>query len=137
MTNFTNKIEHKFWKIATVALISLGIISCGISSQAETWWNKYSSYYDGEVARMINQTKQPLVISNYSVRLATLGYMLRPDVQVLFIEEPEVPKVPKGFTDIFVFRPPWSLISGLEIQENSQLELVHNPGELWILTRSK
>ena len=137
LTNFTNKMEHNFWQIVTVTLISLGIISCGISSQAETWWNKYSSYYDGEVARMINQTKKPLVISNYSVRLATLGYMLRPDVQVLFIEEPEVPKVPKGFTDIFVFRPPWSLISGLEIQENSQLELVHNPGELWILTRSK
>ena len=53
LTKFTNKIEHKFWQIATVLLISLGIISCGISSQAETWWNKYSSYYDGEVARII------------------------------------------------------------------------------------
>ncbi|MDT9342217.1 glycosyltransferase family 39 protein [Trichodesmium erythraeum 21-75] len=137
LTNFTNKIEHKFWKIATVALISLGIISCGISSQAETWWNKYSSYYDGEVARIINQTNKPLIISNYSVRLATLGYMLRPDVEVLFIEEPKVPTVPKGFTDVFVFRPPWSLISGLEIQENSRMELVYNPGELWILNQSK
>ena len=137
LTKFTNKIEHKFWQIATVLLISLGIISCGISSQAETWWNKYSSYYDGEVARIINQTKKPLVISNYSTRLATLGYMLRPDVQVLFIKGSEVPKVPEGFTDIFVFRPQWSLISGLEIQENSQLELVYNPGELWILTQSK
>ncbi len=39
--------------------------------------------------------------------------------------------------DIFVFRPKWSLISGLETQENSQLELVHNRGELWILTKSK
>ena len=63
--------------------------------------------------------------------------MLRPDVQVLFIKGSEVPKVPEGFTDIFVFRPQWSLISGLEIQENSQLELVYNPGELWILTQSK
>ncbi len=133
LTNFTNQIQHKFWQVVTVALISLGIISCGISSQAETWWNKYSSYYDPQVARIINQTSQPLVISNYSARLATLGYMLRPDVKVLFIEVPEVPKVPEGFTDIFVFRPEWSLISGLETQENSQLELVHNRGELWIL----
>ncbi len=133
LTNLTNKIEHKFWQIVTVTLISLGIISCGISSQTETWWNKYSSYYDAQVARIINQTNQPLVISNHSARLATLGYMLRPDVKVLFIEEPEVPKVPKDFTDIFVFRPQWSLISGLETQENSQLELVHNPGELWTL----
>ena len=63
--------------------------------------------------------------------------MLRPDVEVLFIEEPKVPTVPKGFTDVFVFRPPWSLISGLEIQENSRMELVYNPGELWILNQSK
>ncbi|MGD1715892.1 glycosyltransferase family 39 protein [Dapis sp. BLCC M172] len=137
LTKFTKQIEHKFWQIVTVIVISLGIISCGISSQAETWWHKYSSYYDPQVARIINQTSQPLIISNHSVRLATLGYMLRPDVKVLFIEEPEVPKVPEGFTDIFVFRPEWSLISGLETQENSQLELVHNFGELWILSKSK
>jgi len=137
LTNLTNKIEHKFWQIVTVTLISLGIISCGISSQAGTWWHKYSSYYDAQVARIINQTTQPLVISNHSARLATLGYMLRPDVKVLLIEEPEIPKVPEGFTDIFVFHPEWSLISGLEIQENCQLELVHNHGELWILTRAK
>ncbi|MEM1171149.1 MAG: glycosyltransferase family 39 protein [Cyanobacteria bacterium P01_H01_bin.35] len=137
LTNLTKEIEHKFWQIVTVTLISLGIISCGISSQAETWWNKYSSYYDPQVARIINQTNQPLVISNHSARLATLGYMLRPDVKVLFVEEPEVPKVPEGFTDIFVFRPEWSLISGLETQENSRLELVHDVGELWILTKSK
>lgn len=133
LSNFNPHIQHKFWQIVTVALISLGIISCGISSQAQTWWNKYSSYYDAQVAEIINQTSQPIVISNHSARLATLAYMLRPDVKILFIEEPEVPKVPKGFTDVFVFRPQWSLISGLEAQENSQLKLVHNHGELWIL----
>ena len=137
LTNLTNQIQHKFWQIVTVAVISLGIISCGISSQSETWWNKYSSYYDGQVARIINQTSQPLVISNHPTRLAILGYMLRPEVKVLFIEEPKVPKIPEGFSDVFVFRPQWSLISGLEKQENSQLELVHNHGELWILTNSK
>ncbi|MDJ0555097.1 MAG: glycosyltransferase family 39 protein [Microcoleaceae cyanobacterium MO_207.B10] len=137
LTKLNNKIEHKFWQIVTVAVVSVGIISCGISSQADTWWHKYSSYYDGEVARIINQTSRPLVISNHSVRLATLGYMLRPDVKILFIEEPEVPKVPPGFSDVFVFRPQWSLISGLETQENSVLELAHNHGELWILGRNK
>ncbi|MGD1809502.1 glycosyltransferase family 39 protein [Dapis sp. BLCC M126] len=137
LSDLTNQIQHKFWQVVTITVISLGIISCGISSQAETWWNKYSSYYDAQVAKIINQTSQPLIISNHSGRLAILGYMLRPDVKILFIEEPEVPKVPKGFSDVFIFRPQWSLISGLEKQENSPLELVHNRGELWILTKSK
>ncbi|GGA25742.1 hypothetical protein [Okeania sp. KiyG1] len=133
LTNFSNQIQYKFWQIVTVTLISVGVISCGISSQAETWWHKYSSYYDPQVAKIINQTNNPLVISNHSLRLASLSYLLNPQVKFQFVEVGDIPEIPDGFSHVFIFRPEWSLISGLETQENSPLELVHNSGELWIL----
>ncbi|NET25716.1 glycosyltransferase family 39 protein [Okeania sp. SIO1I7] len=135
LTNFSNQIQYKFWQIVTVTLISVGVISCGISSQAETWWHKYSSYYDPQVAKIINQTNNPLVISNHSLRLASLSYLLNPQVKFQFVEVGDVPKIPDGFSHVFIFRPEWSLISGLETQENSQLNLVHDFGELWILPK--
>ncbi|NET75640.1 hypothetical protein D5R40_10115 [Okeania hirsuta] len=137
LSNFSNQVQYKLWQIVTVTLISVGVISCGISSQAETWWHKYSSYYDPQVAKIINQTNNPLVISNHSLRLASLSYLLNPQVKFKFVEVGDIPEIPDGFSHVFVFRPEWSLISRLETQENSPLELVHNSGELWILKASE
>ncbi len=139
LTDFTNQLQHKFWQIVTVCLIWAGIISCGISSQAETWWSKYSSYYDPQVAKIINQADHPLVINNHPLRLASLSYLLHPEVKLQFVSEEAdaLPKIPDRFTDIFAFRPEWSLISAIEIQTNSSRELAHDRGELWILARNQ
>ncbi len=135
LTNFTHQFQHKFWQIVTVCLISAGIISCIISSQAETWWHKYSSYYNPQVAKIINQTDRPLVISNHSLRLASLSYLLNPQVkfQLVEAEADALPEIPDNFTDLFIFYPENSLISELETQANSQLKLIHDLGQLWVL----
>jgi len=127
--------EQKLWRIIAVIIISGGVVSCGISSQAETWWNKYSSYYNPPVARIVNQTKQPLVIGSNAIRVTSLSYLLDPKVKLMLVKEPNVPKIPGKFSDVFLFRPAKSLQSGLE-QQRYKLELVHEPGDLWRITRS-
>ncbi len=42
------------WRAVTAALITAGVLSCTVSAQSETWWAKYGSYHQGEVARFIN-----------------------------------------------------------------------------------
>ena len=130
---FSNKITaNKLWRIIAVVLISLGVVSCAISSRAETWWNKYSSYYNPPVARIINQTKQPLVIGSNAIQVTSLSYLLAPKVRLMLVKEPNVPKIPGKFSDVFLFRPAKSLKAGIE-QQNYRLEIAHEPGYLWRL----
>lgn len=127
---FTNKL----WQLIAVVLISGGVVSCAISSQAETWWNKYSSYYNPQVARIINKKNQPLVIASNAIRATSLSYLLNPKVNLMLVKEPNVPKIPGNFSDLFLFRPAKTLKSGIE-KQNYKVELVHEPGDLWVLKK--
>lgn len=125
---------NKLWSIIAVVIISGGVVSCAISSQSETWWNKYSSYYNPPVARIINQKNQPLVIGSNAIRVTSLSYLLKPKVKIMLVKEPNVPKITGKFSDLFLFRPAKTLKSGLE-QQNYKVELVHEPGDLWQLKK--
>lgn len=131
----TNIQQQKFWRIVLVMLISGGILSCTISAQADTWWNKYSSYYNPPVAEIINKTTQPLVISSNPIRLTSLSYMLDPKVRLMLVKEPNVPKIPNDFSDVFLFRPAKTLKSGFEREKIYRVDSIHKAGDLWRLNR--
>ena len=83
-SKFSNKFENfqqqKFWKIVIVALFSVGIISAGISSQADSWWNKGSGWLRAEleIAGTVNQASNPLIISDANIAyIMPLSYHLR------------------------------------------------------------
>ena len=126
--------QQRLWQLVTIALVSCGIISCAISSQADTWWNKYTSYYNPQIAHIINQTTNPLVISGAekASRLTSLSYILEPQVQFLLVSSQNVPKIPECFSDVFLFRPSRELQSELEKQKY-KLQIVHHLGHLWRL----
>lgn len=126
--------QQRLWQMSVIALVSCGILSCAISSQADTWWNKYSSYYNPQIAHIINQATNPLVISGAekASRLTSLSYMLEPQVQFLLINGQNIPKITDGFSDVFLFRPSEELQSNLE-KEQYRLQVVHQLGQLWRL----
>ncbi|HAX78238.1 MAG TPA: hypothetical protein DCY88_21065 [Cyanobacteria bacterium UBA11372] len=74
------KISVKLWRIALVAVISSGVISCAVISQKDVWWTKYSSFNIPDVAKIINQADQPLLIS-YGLLPLDLSYLLSPKVK--------------------------------------------------------
>jgi uncharacterized membrane protein len=129
--------QQKFWRLVMTALFSAGIISCVVSSQAETWWNKYSSYYNPQVAQIINQATHPLVISSQKrvSRITSLSYELEPKVRVLLVDGTEIPNVGNGFSDIFLFRPSGELQIKLEKEYKYKLQVVHKLGSLWRLQK--
>ncbi|WP_199315428.1 glycosyltransferase family 39 protein [Aerosakkonema funiforme] len=101
----SKKFSH-LWRSIALAMLSVGVLSCTISSQAESWWNKYGSYYNPEVARIINQHKSPLVISSgYVPRVLSLSYFLQPEVKIQFIPQANISQIPPGFTEVFLYRP--------------------------------
>lgn len=76
--------QEKFWRLVLVVLVSGSIISCAVSSQATLWYNKDLNVENPTVAKIINQTTQPLLVSDAAVgNLLSLGNLLQPNVKVL------------------------------------------------------
>ena len=129
--------QQKLWQLIAIALFSGGILSCAVSSQAETWWNKYSSYYHPQVAQIINKTTQPLVISSKKrvSRITSLSYELEPKVRLMLVDGTEIPNIIDGFSDVFLFRPSGELQSELEKEQKYSIQVVHKLGHLWRLQK--
>ena len=110
-------------------IATAGICSLIISSQAPTWWNKVLSYDIPEIASKINRLDKPLVISNnHDINIGnsiSLGYLLNPQVKLLFTEKPDVPEIPAGdFSEVLVWNISDSLLEEFKQKNNCNLELV-------------
>ncbi len=99
--------RQKLWQILAIALLSSGVLSCAISSQAETWWNKEWGYHNPKIARIINQAMRPLVISNLSEstlgNVVSLSYLLKTNSRFQLVLNPNIPEIPQQFTDVFIY----------------------------------
>src|SRR6478672_684285 len=131
-------LDRNLGKALMVILLSAGVVSCAVSSQADTWWNKKESDTNPQLARIINQAQQPLVIGSDAGtspgNLFSLSYLLDPKVRLELVTEPEIPKIPQGFSDVFVYDPSETLKSGIEREYNTSLERVDPSGvRLWKL----
>lgn len=105
--------KQKLWQLITVLVVSGGVLSCSISSQAEAWWNKYGDYYNPWIAHFINQTIDPLVISSSNPvdigRVLSLSYLLAPEVKLQLVVDSKIPKIPNNFNSVFLFNSPEAL----------------------------
>jgi uncharacterized membrane protein len=147
-----NPRQQKLWKFVMIALVSSGIISCSLTSSAEGWWNKQYSSCNPQAARIINQASKPLVLSDgngqrFDIPLAnvvSLSYRLDPKVQLQLVVEPNVPKIPGGFSDVFLFAPSETLRARLEQESTGKIKPVQENKKpfrgskvcLWKISRS-
>jgi len=152
--NFQQSKQQQLWKIAIVSLFCAGIISGGVSSQADSWWNKGSGWLRAEleVASTVNQARNPLIISDANIAyIMPLSYRLQPKVKLLIEprcytscyknrelarKKPQPPKIPGGFGELFLYRPSSTLRSAIE-QQNYQIDPAVGNVELnlWKITK--
>ncbi|HIK28815.1 MAG: glycosyltransferase family 39 protein [Oscillatoriaceae bacterium SKW80] len=127
--------QRLVWRVVAIAIFTAGIISCIVSGQAETWWNKYSCYYNIRVAKIINQTPRPLVISSSErvSRLVSLSYKLNPHTNLLLVENGNLPKISEKFSDVFLFRPSGKLLEKIKRDDIYKIQPVYTIGSLWKL----
>jgi uncharacterized membrane protein len=127
--------QRKLWKSITVVIIVSGIVSCAISSDAETWWNKGTS--NPQVARIINQATRPLLISTSDgrslVNVFSLIHVLDPKVRIRVIADSNRLEIPEDSTDVFLINPPELLRQRFE-RGGYRMEPAH-VSELWHLTK--
>ncbi|HEY9635886.1 MAG TPA: glycosyltransferase family 39 protein [Coleofasciculaceae cyanobacterium] len=120
VTKISSQIrQQRLWQFVMAILITSGVISCAISSQAEVWWNKDYNGANLPVARLVNQSPRPLLIGDGQMAdILSLGYHLNPQMQLLLkprcytcnikyqsVDKPYLSKIPDSSSDAFLFHP--------------------------------
>ncbi|MGD1907456.1 MAG: glycosyltransferase family 39 protein [Leptolyngbyaceae cyanobacterium] len=106
--------KPRFATLTFSLLIVLGVLSCGVYSQANTWWNKALSSNYHQVAELINGAEAPLIVTDafsYNpASMISLSYLLEPETQFLLLPRVEesftVKDLPTNVETIFLFNLP-------------------------------
>lgn len=139
------------WKVLTVVLLTGSVLSNAVSSQAETWWTKEWGRENLAIARRIDRAPRPLVVSYLSElclgNILSMCHLLEPKVmlqlvlldpiarsQAQLLDTPTIPKIPSGFSDVFVGGRSQKLSAKLAKMQNSKIELLEKPKtlSLWV-----
>jgi uncharacterized membrane protein len=140
------------WRGAILLIFLLGGVSCWVSSRSETWWTKDPDGANREIARLINQSASPLIVSDgWMGHVISLSIGLNENVKLKieplcyvcsgFDLSRDKPEIPEGFTDVFYFHPGWEPPSYLpaltESSEYGIQSLVSQRGQaaLWKVER--
>lgn len=121
--------RRRIWQTILAVIISGGVVSYGVISQAETWWSKIVSYGNPQVAKIINQASRPLLISdaigiNYG-NIFSLSYLLQPKVRFLLLKNSKINKIPVGYNNIFLLNPSKLLQKEIEKKYKSKAYIVY------------
>jgi uncharacterized membrane protein len=100
-------LSRSIWQAIATLLILGGIISCSLSSQADTWWIKEISQKNPQVAAVLNQANNPLVISTNGCinngNLLSLSYLLEPRVRLRLVDIAPLAEIPQNPGDTFIY----------------------------------
>jgi uncharacterized membrane protein len=142
-TNSVHLRQKQLWTIIVLLLISGGVLSCNLNSQAQVWWNQRPNSHNPKVARIINQASHPLVIGEVLnspprfniLNIISLSYLLDPNVRFQFIKEKTEAEIAKGFSHVFLFSPSDELRAAVESKYRSRGKLVYQDSrhKLWLL----
>ena len=138
-------LRRRVWQLITAGVLSVSLYACIINTQAETAWTKVINYNLPTISRLINASPAPLVIStSYSVNFGSilaLSHQLDPKVKLQLIHgykprSPDaqiIPKIPPGFSDVFVLlNPSETYLKQLEQQQGKKADLLFNDVHLFL-----
>jgi uncharacterized membrane protein len=139
------------WSAALGLIVICGMLSCGQMVMSEVWWNKQYSNCNTKSAQLINQSANPLVISDVNggrffdhplSNILSLSTALKPTVHLQIFAQQNYPAIPVEFSDRFVITPSATLRTHLQKNYSEKFQAVYVASEpyrgsnvcLWKLT---
>lgn len=99
-------LRYPLGRLILVGVLTLGVLSCATSTVAPAWWNKQGGYIP-YVAKVINHTPHPLVISSRDWWILSLAHALRPETNIQILSQTkQAPPLPPGYSDYFLYSIP-------------------------------
>lgn len=145
LTTFSvNLWRQRLWKLVLAILLSGGIVSCVLISQAQGWNDDQASLTNLEVAPIINKTNHPLVISDaHYIYIFPLSYLLdsKVNLQLFTYKKPNyiesklnVLGTIDHFKEVFIYLPSKNLLDIFEKNYNFNLKLIvkGSKGKKWL-----
>jgi uncharacterized membrane protein len=133
-------VSKTIWRAALVVLLSASLLACLESAQAKVWWTKSlpKSHYFPAVAEIINQTADPLIITDDDpIHLLSFTYLLAPETRLRPVLHPRQLPREQDLQDAFLFVPSDTLRQQLEQYGGYQAMPVYGDARepyLWQLT---
>ncbi|MEG4024559.1 glycosyltransferase family 39 protein [Microcoleus sp. S13C4] len=142
------KTQQRFWQVILALVFTASVASCTVSAFSDTWWSKDLSYFNAEVAKIINKEaianrsiKDTIVISDRGNDFTNMGdllslsYLLDKDVRLMLMSQsPEIEMLNK-YSAPLVFRPSEKLRSALK-QNQRRLEPILEYARLFRVRRA-
>ena len=111
------------WRLTYTCLIMCGIVSCFVSANSTVWWNKYYSVNNEKVAAVINQSNQPVLISDDKLgNIFSLSYSLDSKVKLYLTSRSQNPQIKSLTGDIFLFNSSKQLRQAIANQTGKPLK---------------
>ena len=137
-----DRVKRSMWQGIAAIVFAVGVAACVINTQSETVWTKVVNYNMPTVARIINASPQPLVVShsgniNFG-SIFSLSYLVNPNTQFQLAdgsqnqESENPPQIPEGYSDVFLLNPSDQFRQQLEQQQGNSAELVFNDAHLFL-----
>lgn len=118
--------QRKCWQLITSIVILVGIFSSGLIVSTDTWWNKHSEYYHSAMAKIVNQSKRPLVIAPwFDIRTLAHSFSNRVTFQEIRLL-PDISSVGEGFSEVFLYQDRLTLERLLESQPRIKIKEVYH-----------
>lgn len=138
-TDSTGVLRRRLHQGGVVILLVGGLVSCAVNSRVAVPWHRPNNRDTPAVAAALNRCQRPLVITTTSgpnaAHMFVLSYLLEPKVRIRFVIDPDVPAIPEGVSDVFMFDPSPALRQALEKRAGRSWGLVPGTRYLWSLTR--
>jgi len=123
--------QRRVWQVVLVGLIGGGVVSDALSAQAVRWWNKGQNNNTPLAANVINQSRRPLVLSDFGNEhfgnVISLCHLLEPHARLWLMLDSKVPTIPDGFSNVFLFKPSGALRRTIEAR-GYEVEFTSAPG---------
>lgn len=133
--------KQQVWKVVTVVVLTGGVLSNAVSSGAEVWWIKELGTENPAIARTVNQSAKPLLVTDISEvnlgNVLSMSHLLEPKVrlqlllldpqvrsQIQLVKSSTIPNIPSGFSDVFVYGRSNLVGTKLSQEQNYQVKTV-------------
>jgi uncharacterized membrane protein len=115
--------QQKSWQVIMVLVLTSGVASCVISSQAVSWWNK-SGIDNTQLVMIINKAPKPIVISDTSLPsdILSFTYGLNQDVRIQLVTQPDLLKISNVSDNMFLYNPSKALKTKIERENKYKIK---------------